>query len=142
MPEGYGVHLIVAIGNQVVVQATTALQQRHILNPFFRQDASIGSGSKWLKCSCINRGISASQWDGLPLSPIDNKILRRRTDRSSGCVSPVDFYIFRFLCHSSSQISVTAPSDIWLRSKYLTDKLYYHHTESLFFSNQNGVFLL
>ena len=46
---------------------------------------------------------------GLPLRPRGYKIRQCCTNRSSGCGFPVDYYILRFLHHSSSQMSATAP---------------------------------
>ena len=73
----------------------------------------------WTKVSGVKRNseseaVFTGQYQpppslGLPFRPGGDKILQRCNDRYSGFGSVVDFYILRFLCYYSSQMSATAP---------------------------------
>ena len=60
---------------------------------------------------------------GLLLRPGGSNILWICTDRYSGCISPVDCYILRFLCNLSSQMSATTPSDFWFPSELINKEI-------------------
>ena len=63
------------------------------------------------KVRLSSRGDSAPPRAGATAPPRSWQDPPNCTDRSSGCGSPVDCFILRFLRHSSSQMSETAPSD-------------------------------
>ena len=111
-PAGSGVHLVVAIDGQVVVHAATDWQQIHIPDRFFRTDDSIGGGRQLRKCGRLQGAIADSYQAGATAPPQRWQDPLKCTDRPSGCGSPVDFCILRFLRHSSSHMSATAPSDL------------------------------
>ena len=96
---------------QVAVHATTSWKQSHTPNLFFQTDKSIRRGRQFRKCVRLHRMIAASPQAGATAPPRRWQDPPKFTYRSSGCESPVDCYILRFLRHSSSQMSVTAPSN-------------------------------
>ena len=72
----------------------------------------IGSGMQLRKRGRLHGAIAASPRAGATVPRRRWQDLPKCTDRSSGCGSPVDYYILRFLYNLFSQIIATATSDL------------------------------